>query len=138
ARDTISGGFWLVIGKAIMLYLLRHSGADPSGGEDPKRNPANRIAYCRHLTLPDLICFELRLCVTHITSNRRRSSYHATRRFIAARIFGRQETDWEGCTAPGIITATREGFHDASPAAISTSSPGLAVSSHTAASSSRL
>src|SRR5262249_57676636 len=52
ARDAISGGVWLVIGKAIMLYLLRQCGADPSGGEDPKRNSAKPISYPQHLTLP--------------------------------------------------------------------------------------
>src|SRR5262245_34634180 len=35
ARDAISGGVWLVVGKAIKLYLLRQCGADPSGGEIP-------------------------------------------------------------------------------------------------------
>src|SRR6516164_4734931 len=51
ARDAISSGFWLIIGKAIMPYLLRRCGADPSGGEDPKRNPVYRITDSRHLTL---------------------------------------------------------------------------------------
>src|SRR5262249_56535664 len=44
AGDAVSGCLWLVIGKAIMLYVLSHGGGDPAGGEDPKRNPANRFA----------------------------------------------------------------------------------------------
>src|ERR1700751_6485242 len=55
ASDAVSGRFWLVVGKAIMLYLLRNCRADPSGGENTKGNPANCIACCDHF--PSLVGF---------------------------------------------------------------------------------
>src|SRR6516165_10811000 len=63
ARDAIPGGLWLVIGKAIMLCLLRQRGGDPNAGENPKRNLAYRIAYRGHLTLP--IRFVLRFAYVY-------------------------------------------------------------------------
>src|SRR5262249_23862157 len=65
AGDAIPGGFWLVIGKAIMLYLLRHCSGDPSGGEDPKRNPAYCIACCRHLLSLSSFFRALPMCNTY-------------------------------------------------------------------------
>src|SRR5215469_8759017 len=79
-RDAISGGFWLVIGKAIMLHLLRRCGADPSGSEDPKRNPAHRTACCRHLTLPCPVCFQtLSMCNTYYQHDGGRTTQRADR-----------------------------------------------------------